>query len=434
MDDRPVIIVGAGLAGLRCAAVLGLRGVPWLLLESQDGPGGRVRTDYVDGFQLDRGFQVLLTAYPQAQAALDYDALDLHAFEPGAMIRLPSGFRRVSDPLRRPSTVWSTVRAPVGGLGDKVRVARLRRRLRRAPLDDIWRRPERTTKEALAEYGFSAEMIERFWRPLLAGIQLDASLTTSSRMFDFVFKMLASGDNALPGAGIQAIPDQLAAGLTGGRVRYGTTVVAVDANTVWLEDGEQVNGRQVVVATDGPTASRLVPLVPAPPSNGVGCLYFAAERPPIDEPVLVLNGEGDGVVNNLCVPSVVAPGYAPEGVSLVSVSVLHGAPGAPWDVVQQRAQSSGPGTDRTAGLETAVRDQLRRWFGRRVDTWRLLRRYDIAHAQPRMRPPALATPERPIAFDGVFCCGDHRDNASINGALQSGARTADAVAEARVKA
>ncbi|CAN5864557.1 NAD(P)/FAD-dependent oxidoreductase [soil metagenome] len=429
MDDRPVIVVGAGLAGLRCAAVLGDRGVPWLLLESQDGPGGRVRTDYVDGFQLDRGFQVLLTAYPEAQAALDYDALDLRAFEPGAMIRLSGGFRRVSDPMRRPGTTLSTVRAPIGGLGDKVRIARVRRRLRRTSLDQVWQRPERTTREALADYGFGTEIVERFWQPLLAGIQLDPSLTTSSRMFDFVFKMLASGDNALPAAGIQAIPDQLAAGLTGGRVRYGTTVVAVDADGAWLEDGELVRGRHVIVATDGPTASRLMPLVPTPPSNGVGCLYFAAERPPLDEPILVLNGEGTGVVNNLCVPSVVAPGYAPDGVSLISVSVLHGTPGSPWDVVAGSRPSNGAHAG-TEQLETAVRDQLRGWFGRRVDTWRLLRRYDIAHAQPRMRPPALATPQRPISFDGVFCCGDHRDNASINGALQSGARTAHAVADA----
>lgn len=413
MVDRPVIIVGAGLAGLRCAGMLEQRGIPWLLLEAQDGPGGRVRTDYVDGFQLDRGFQVLLTAYPEAQAALDYDALDLHAFEPGALIRLPDGFTRVGDPLRRPGSAVATLRAPIGRVADKLRVARLARRLRALSLDEVWRRPERTTREALAAYGFSSTIVERFWRPLLAGIQLDASLATSSRMFEFVVKMLASGENALPAAGIQAIPDQLAGQLTPGRIRYGTTVVAVDPDGVWLEDGEQVRGQQVVVAVDGPTASRLLPAVPAPASNGVGCLYFAAERPPLDAPILVLNGEGTGVVNTMCVPSVVAPTYAPAGVSLVSVSVLDGG-----------------GRD-TGALEGAVRDQLRSWFGRRVDTWRLLRRYDIAHAQPQQRPPALATPERTIEFDGVYCCGDHRDNASLNGALRSGVRTAAAVAASR---
>jgi phytoene dehydrogenase-like protein len=381
-----------------------------VVLEAADGIGGRVRTDHVDGFQLDRGFQVLLTAYPQARAALDYDALDLRAFEPGALVRVDGRFRRVSDPLRRPTQALATLRAPVGGLGDKLRVARLRRRLRRMPEDQLWSRPERTTRDALADLGFGPTMIERFWRPLLAGIQLDDSLSTSSRMFEFVVKMLATGDNALPAAGIQAIPDQLAAALTPGRIRYGTTVVAVDAGGVWLEDGELVRGSRVVVATDGPTASRLVPDIEAPASNGVGCLYFAAERPPLDEPILVLNGEGEGIVNNLCVPSVVAPSYAPAGVSLISVSVLHGPA-------------------ETEALEAAVRDQLRSWFGRRVDTWRLLRRYDIPHAQPRQHPPALAVPQRPVMLDdGILCCGDHRDNASINGALASGARAADALA------
>lgn len=416
MDDRPIIIVGAGLAGLRCADVLAQSGVPWLMLEAQDGPGGRVRTDYVDGFQLDRGFQVLLTAYPQARTALDYDTLDLRTFTPGALVRVDGAFQRVSDPLRRPLSALTTARAPVGTVGDKLRVARLRRRLRKLSIDEIWRRPERTTREALDAYGFSDQMVERLWRPLFAGIQLDPTLQTSSRMFDFVFRMLADGDNALPAAGIQAIPDQLASQLPPGRIRYGATVVAVDPGGVWLDDGELVRGQAVVVATDGPTAARLLPSLPSPGSNSVGCLYFAAERTPIDEPIIVLNGEGSGVINTMCVPSVVAPSYAPAGLSLVSVSVL----GGPAD-----------GTT----IQTAVRDQLRTWFGRRVDSWRLLRRYDIAHAQPTQRPPALSPPQRPIELDeGVFVCGDHRDNASINGALASGARAADHLVNALVGA
>jgi phytoene dehydrogenase-like protein len=414
MDGASVIIVGAGLAGLRCASRLEERGVPWLLLESSDGPGGRIRTDHLDGFQLDRGFQVLLTAYPEARAALDYDALDLRPFAPGAVVRLADGFTRVSDPLRRPSTLLTTLRSPIGGLGDKLRVARLRRRLRTSPLDAVWSQPERTTRDELARLGFSTAMVERFWRPLLSGIQLDPSLTTSSRAFGFVMKMLASGDSALPGAGIQAIPDQLAAGLPSGRIRYNTTVVAVDVDGVWLEDGTHLRARRVVVATDGPTASRLVPAVPTPASNRVSCLYFAAEQPPLDEPVIVLDGADSGPVNNLCVPSVVAPTYAPEGISLVSASVLNAAD--------------------ADDLETAVRDQLRGWFGRRVDTWRLLRRYDIRHAQPRQRPPVLSEPRRRQDFDGIVVCGDHRDDASINGALQSGARAALTVVDQTVPA
>jgi phytoene dehydrogenase-like protein len=410
MDDHPVIIVGAGLAGLRCAGALQAQQIPWLLLEAQDGPGGRMRTDAVDGFQLDRGFQVLLTAYPEARRTLDYDALDLRPFDPAALIRLRGGFHRVADPLRNPGAVLSTLRAPIWSASDKLRVVRLRRRLRRLSLPEIWRRPERTTREALADYGFSSTMVETFWRPLLAAIQLDSTLSASSRMFDFVLRMLIDGRATLPAAGIQAIPDQLAAGLPPGRIRYGATVVAVDPTGVWLDDGELIHGQAVVVATDGPTANRLLPAIPAPASSPVGCLYFAAERPPVDEPVIVLNGEGTGVIATMCVPSVVAPSYAPAGLNLVSVTVL------------------APPADPLA-IEGAVRDQLRRWFGRRVDAWRLLRRYDIPHATPRQQPPTLAIPQRPIEVDaGVFCCGDHRDNASIDGALSSGQRAADALA------
>jgi len=406
-----VAVVGAGLAGLAAARELLARDLDVTVLEAADDVGGRVRTDALDGFLLDRGFQVLLEAYPEAARVLDYDALDLHAFDPGAVVRVDGRFTRVDDPFRRPAGLLATLASPVGTLADKARIGLLRQSLRSGPVDSVWTRPERTTLAELHARGFSTRFIDRFFRPFLGGVLLDDRLETSSRQFAFVFRMFSEGDVSLPGAGIAALPRQLAAALPAGTVRMGRAVAAVDRGGVTLADGERVGARAVVVATDGPAAAALVPGLAAPSSQGVACVYYAADAPPVQEPVLLLDGEGAGPVNNVVVPSQVAPGYAPAGASLVSVSVL--APSDPGD----------------PALEPAVRDQLRGWFGAQVGRWRHLRTYRIPHAQPGQAPPALERPQRPVRLArGVYVCGDHRDNASIDGALVSGRRAAATVA------
>jgi len=412
--DGGVYVVGAGLAGLRCARRLHDHGVEATVLEAGDGVGGRVRTDRVEDFLLDRGFQVLLTAYPEAADALDYAKLELRPFYPGAMVRTGGRFATVADPFRRPWDGLRTVLAPVGGLGDKLKVASLRRQVTAGSLEELFARPETTTREALAVRGLSDTIVDRFFRPLFGGVLLDRELGTSSRMFEFVYRMFALGDVALPARGMAAISEQLAGGLPPDRVRLGQRVTAVGEGGVTLADGEQLPARAVVVATDGPTASELLGGEPAAPGSvAARCLYFAADRAPVDEPVIVLDGDGEGPVNNLCVPSSVAPGYAPPGAALVSAAVL-----------------DRPGLPKGPDLEAAVLGQLADWFGSGVVAWRHLKTYHIPHAQPAQPPGALDPPERPVRLrPGLYVCGDHRDNASINGALASGRRAADAVLE-----
>jgi phytoene dehydrogenase-like protein len=406
-----IVIVGAGLAGLTCARKLHAAGVGCVVLEAGDAVGGRVRTDVVDGFKLDRGFQVFLTAYPTARFWLDYDQLELRSFASGSRVRCAGAMHEVSDPWREPWALWATLRAPVGTLADKVRIATLRRAARRGSLAQLWARPETTALAALRAHGFSERMIECFLRPWFGGIFLDPHLATSSRMLEFVFRMFAEGHAALPAQGMQAIPDQLAAGLPVGTVRLRERVARVETGAVYLESGEKITASHVVVATENGAADALLPEVEVSNWRSTTTIYFAAERSPLGPPMLVLNGEGRGYVNNLVVLSDVAPSYAPPGQALVAVSVL----GDPAQ--EERA------------LVEHVREQMRVWFGPEVVNWRWLRSYRLPRALPA-RMPLEHMPPVPVR-PGLWVAGDGRTSASIQGAMQSGEAVATQILRAR---
>lgn len=411
-DNPEVVVVGAGLAGLAAALHLQATGRRVTVLEASDGVGGRVRTDVIDGFLVDRGFQVLLTAYPEVHEVLDVDALRLGAFEPGAVIRHGGRFHHVSDPFRRPLEAPRTALTPVLSLADKLRVARLRRRVTRGPAVDLLRAPDATTEERLRAEGFSSAAIDRLFRPLFGGIQLDPGLGTSARMFDVVYRCLATGDSALPAAGMGAIPNQLADRLAPGTVRLGTEVVAVESTGVTCADGTHRPAQAVIVATDGPVASRLVGLPPVP-GHAVSCCWFAAPVSPLRGPRLVLDADRSGPALNVAMISEAQPAYAPDGQSLVAAACP--APATNGDPAP-------PPTD----LAEQVRRQLHGWFGPMVEEWRLLRTDHIHHAQPIQRPPF--TPRKRVRLaEGLYVAGDHRDTSSIQGALFSGRRVAAAV-------
>ena len=401
--DEPVVIVGAGLAGLAAAVALHETGVRVRVFEASDGVGGRVRTDRIDGFTLDRGFQVALTAYPEMHRQLDMGALDLQAFDPGALVWRNGKGSVVGDPFRRPGTTISTITAPIGSLFDKARIARLRHQVRSVHPARLLQGTDVPTRVALTEAGFSDTIIERFFRPLVGGIQLDADLSDSRRMFDIIFRMLADGDSAVPAAGMQAIPDQLASRLPADAIQLDARITATTPTSVTL-DGEQITAAAVIVATEGPTAATLLGLEPVE-SKSVGAVYFAADEAPITDKLVVLDGTGRGPVLNVAVMSNVAASYAPTGRHLI-VAALPGHDGAT--------------------IDDDARSQLRGWWGPQVDAWTHLATYRIPHGQPRQRPPF--DPKRSVRLDdGRFVCGDHRDTASIQGAMYSGRRCALAV-------
>jgi phytoene dehydrogenase-like protein len=417
--DADVVVVGAGLAGLTCAVRLHEAGRQVVVLEASDGVGGRVRTDLVDGFRLDRGFQVLLTGYPAAQRWFDLDALDLRPFSPGVTIRRAGRFRRLADPLQDPV---GGLRSAVSGIAtpaDAVRLLAWRRRVLGRPGHDLATGPQRPTRQLLTDRGFSPTVTASFFRPFLAGTFFDPGMTTSSRVTELVFRSFFTGRVAVPALGMQQLSAQLAARLPAGTVRTGAEVVAVgDGVTageaeVHVAGGERLRAAHVVVATEGPSAASLLGarLREAPaPGRGTVTTYYRAVRSPVGGPHLVLDADGAGPVTTLAVMSDVAPSYAPHGGALVSVSTA----GLP---------EGGEGT-----LDRAIRAQLGGWYGREVADWAHLASYRIPYAQPRQDVVDLPTLRRDVRVGPrTWVCGDHRDTGSIQGALVSGRRCADEV-------
>lgn len=418
-----MVIIGAGLAGLTCARALQAAGADCVVLDLEDAPGGRVRTDEVDGYRLDRGFQVLLTAYPTARAWLDYPALRLGEFAPGARVATPDGPARVSDPWRKPTRAWESLAAPLGTLRDKLRIGRLRLDATRGEDAGFWERANglgvvdnriRSTAEELARRGFTDEMLERFLRPWLGGTFLDRELSTPAAMMFFVYRMFARGAAALPAGGMGRIPEQLAAGLRPGTLRLGTRVRVARAGGAELASGEVVAAREVVVATEAGAAWRLGAETGGgsmPAWRRVTCVQWAAESSPLKgEPILWLNGRSSGLVNNVAVPSDVAEGYAPKGKSVVSVTVLDSQADVLGDEV----------------LVAELREELAGYFGEEARGWRALAVQRIHRALPVLRVPndgraPLRTPA------GLWVCGDHVASASIEGAMASGQAVADAL-------
>lgn len=441
-----VIVIGAGLAGLCCARRLVQSGVRVAVLEAADGIGGRVRTDVVEGFRLDRGFQVLLTSYPEAQRGLDMEALDLRPFYAGSLVRVGHAWHRMGDPWREPWAAFKSLGNPVGSPWDKLKAGFLSLKLNAGPVAELTRRHEwqssgsghgssigggdggrrigpRTggggdgTRQAVssAEYlrqRFSPVMIERFFRPFFGGVFLDRNLESAdSRWLKWLYRMFGTGQVAVPAEGMGEIPKQIAETLPRGSVRLGARVTSLQANRqrVRLADGSEMEARAVVLATDADSAEALVRLESPPTeARAVRTWWFAARAASHPEPILYLNGDGSGPVNHAAWMSNVSRDYAPASHALLSVSTLPGMEG--WDD------------------EAAVKSQLRDWFGPITDDWRLLREDFIRHALPTQ---ALKHPHfegrQPRLGPGLFVCGDHHATPSINGAMLSGRRAAEAV-------
>ncbi len=407
----PIVIIGGGMAGLTCARYLQQAGRESLVLEASDAVGGRVRTDMHAGFRLDRGFQILLTSYPEAKRLLDYDALDLQAFRSGAVIRqeeTSGGFTEMPNPLKEPLGVFKALTAPVGSLGDKMRLVELMRDVNEVTrAEDFFKDDDTSTLRYLQDYGWSQEMIVSFFRPFFGGVFLENELVTSSNFFRFVFKQFYNGDAVVPAKGMQAIPEQLAAKLPAESLRLNAPVAAIEGQTIKLESGETIHAEKIVLATDAATADRLLGNQQRREYNVTTCTYFAAERSPSDKKMIVLNPHQLSAVDHMCVPSDVAPDYAPAGQSLISIS------------------TQGLELSDKAKLAEDIKMELSEWFGEEVRGWRHLRSYHLPQALVKFE--AGSGSEALQLSPNLYRCGDYTAYPSLNAAMQTGREVAEMI-------
>jgi len=418
--DR-VAIAGGGPAGLVAARHLADAGVDVTVFEAGEAVGGRVATRRVDGYTLDRGFQVLFTGYPAVQRELDLDALDLRAFAPGAVLCGEDTRSVLADPLRDPGAIGQTLVNREVTTRDLYRLWRLRRELRGQSKGAIFSGADRTIREELERRGFSAGFVDAFAAPFFGGVTLDRSLGTSKRVFEYVFKTIGEGKTVVPADGMGAMTDQLAerARGAGAEVQTGTPVTGVRAeegdDTATMElGGETVACDAAIVATDAPTAHELTG-IDAIPTEGLACAtqyYTVPSDAAPDGKRLHLNTV-DAQPNLVVTLSNVAPEYAPAGGdrALLSATFL-GDPDAP-----------------NAKLDDRTRRSLANWYpSRHFGDLQLLTTDRIEFAQFAQPPgihddlPGVAAP------DGrCYLAGEFTQWSSIEGAMESGRDAAQRV-------
>lgn len=397
-----IYIIGAGISGLVAAKTLEENGYAPTLLEATREPGGRVKTDTKDGLAFDHGFQVLLTDYPQAKKHLNYDALKLHYFKPGALIFKAGKTERIGDPLRDRSAFWPTLRASIGSLGDKFRIYNLTRKLKAKSIAQIFETEEQSTSDYLKAYGFSEAIIHNFFKPFFTGIFLEEELKTSSRLFEFVFKMFGEGYAALPAKGIGAMATQLSENLSQSEFEYETEVLKVTAKEVTLKNGQKLKADAVIstlpLDNDGQIATQKVPW------KSCDNLYFTLEKPSFERGIIGLVANSNCLTNNLYYLFE----QALNGDAILSVTVV------------KKHQKS------KVELVETVSQELKRECGIQVKSF--LRNYHIKRALPDIANVSMQPDIASIKNNqGIYMAGDHNLSGSLNAAMASGEAAANAV-------
>lgn len=408
-EDIKIHIIGAGVSGLVAARTLEDNGFSPVILEATASVGGRVKTNIVDGYQLDHGFQVLLTSYPAAQKFLDYQSLELQSFLPGAAIFKAGKKFQIGDPLREITLLLPTVFSSLIPFMDKIKILQLNLKLQRKSISDIFAEKEKTTLQYLQEFGFSDEVIAQFFRPFFSGIFLETQLKTSSRMFEFVYKMFGTGNAALPKAGIQAIPDQLANKLKRTKILFNIKVDAVKDGEIQLEDGTILPSDFTIIATD---STNLLPNLTTEKLQWKSCftLYFETEKRVISKPLIGLLPKENSFINNIFYNTSLKTTQN-GGKELLCVTVID---------TQNLKEDQ---------LTDQVKSELKEHFN--IEILRLIKTYEIPKALPDLNNITYnLNPTKTRYSDKIFLAGDTLVNGSLNAAMLSGESAALEVIEA----
>lgn len=409
MQEAPIIIIGAGVAGLVAAIHSEKTGRPVHIIEATDRAGGRVKTDMIDGFRLDHGFQVLLTAYHEAQRYLDFSTLGLENFNNGALIFQENKSYQIGDPLRDPSQLFNMAFSSVGTLKDKWLIFKLTQALKRQERSDVFKAQDQTTLAYLQDYGFSEQMISRFFRPFFGGIFLENELKTSASMFRFVFKLFSEGSAAIPKLGIGAIIDQLKGQLSNTTFHFNQKVEKITGKTVHMENGTSMDFDKVIIACP---PDNILPNLQSTRGEWTSTcnLYFTTEKSILDSKSIALVTDSKSPINNFCVLSDVAAPYAPSRKSLVSVTL------------KQYPQS-----DADPAFYQTIAEELAR-LTKYSAPITFLKRYDIPQALPVMDDLEYSLPNTQFTLtDDIYLAGDYLLNASLDAAMRTGRLAAEAM-------
>ncbi len=406
-QDYKIHIVGAGVSGLVAAIELEKSGYKPVIIEASDSVGGRVKTDFTEEFQFDHGFQVLLEAYPMAKTYLDYQSLDVQKLHPGAVVFRKGRAEMIGDASRKLSFLWGSIRSSVGSFSDKLRVFSLNRQLKKKSIDEIFSDEEKTTHDYLKAYGFSERMISRFFKPFFTGIFLEPALQTSSRMFEFVYKMFGSGLALIPREGIGAISEQLRERFKHTEIRFNTEVQSVKDDKIILSDGTELETHFTIIAT---SPDGLIGNLKGQQLKWKSCynLYFRTNKKVINGPVIGLIADQEALINNIFYHTSIGLKTRKPNGDLLSVTV-----------VKEHDYDHD-------GLVERVQEDLKQYCG--IEETSFLRVYHIPRALPDLKNveydiQPMSTRIKPT----IFLAGDQLLNGSLNAAMLSGERAAQGI-------
>lgn len=398
---KPVVIIGAGMAGLQAASQLHLNQIPFLLVDAQNQVGGRVQSENVKGFTLDFGFQVLQTNYPEVQRSLDLPALEMAAFESGAFLWNHDSWLAFVNPLKQPGSLLDVLSAGIMSVKDAWLLARLWFITQKEvqPLGS-----NESTQDFLNRWGFSSKFQAHFLRPFFGGIFLSANLTPPASLFRYYMKQFLEGSAAMPAAGMGAIPAQLASQLPADSIHLGTQVTQVAAHQVNLADGTSVDAERVILATDASAAAKLLGVsLEKGAFWGTKTIYFQA--PTDADRKQMLHLVPDRRVLHYAYLNHVQPSCAPKGKDLISVTTL--------DVSMQSAD---------------VLAELAPFVGPSIRKWAFLKEYLLPEALPLVG--AFDELKQKAAEAGIVLAGDFTGFPSLQSAMHSGREAAESCLKA----
>lgn len=404
--DQKVVIIGAGVAGLIAAQHLEKEGLSPLIIESTDRLGGRLKTENIGGFLLDKGFQIVLSDYPEVQNYLDLEALQVAPFDPGAIIFHKGKRFLIADPIRKPIHALQTLFAPIGTPKDKWLILKLKKLVSNQSPENLFAQYKQSTPSFLRDFGFSERIISRFFKPFFTGIFLTETLEVSSAMFLYIFQLFSNGKAVLPAKGIEEVPQQLSRKLSKTKFLFHEEVREINNQKIHLASGSRITAKAIIIATDpAPMIKQLInqEIKFHQTSN----YYFKTSAPILNTPTLGIVADDQFLINSFCELNAVQKNYSKSGKTLFSVTLKPNLNTQPTisKIIEELAQ---------------LTNQPNHYF-------EFVHSYSIHKALPIVNPLKYSlSPTEVKLTAGIFLAGDYLLYPSLDAAMKSGRIAAQA--------